>query len=96
MLDCSSLTFSGHALQRMFARSISVSEIRAVVAGGEMIAEYPDDRPYPATLLLGIVDERPLHVVLARDTLTRRCVVVTAYEPNREQWADGYRARRLQ
>ena len=59
-------------------------------------AEYPHDRPYPSALLLGTIAERPLHVVVAQDTTTCRCVVLTAYEPNLGQWNAGFRTRRLQ
>lgn len=40
--------FSGHALQRMFEREITIEAVKTAVASGEVIAEYPDDRPDPA------------------------------------------------
>jgi len=88
------ITFSGHALQRMFERSIGRSEIRDVVAHGEVIAEYPDDKPLPSCLLLGVPGGRALHVVVAKEGEGAHVIVVTAYEPDPSLWEDGFRRRR--
>ncbi|MHB1416006.1 MAG: DUF4258 domain-containing protein [Chloroflexota bacterium] len=88
------LVFSGHAVQRMFERGIQVDDVRAVLATGEVIAEYPDDRPYPSRLILGWVGERPLHVVAALDSTSGACYVVTVYVPDPGQWSADYRTRR--
>ena len=89
-----SLVFSGHALRQMFARSITTEELRAVVDEGEVIAAYPDDRPYPSELLLGFRDRSPVHVVLAYDEATRSGYVVTAYVPDPKLWSEDYKTRR--
>ena len=94
-LECSRLVFSRHALHRMNARAISEIDVRVVVAGGEVIADYADDKPYPSVLLLGFVGDRKLHVVIARESSTGQCVVVTAYEAKPEKWETGFRLRRL-
>jgi len=78
-MDCQSIVFSGHALRRMFERSVQRDAVLHVVRSGESIAEYPDDRPYPSYLLLGFVAGMPLHVVVARDAGSGRCFVVTVY-----------------
>jgi hypothetical protein len=88
------ITFSGHALQRMFERSISRSEIRGVVVNGEVIAEYPDDKPLQSCLMLGILRGRPIHVVLAKEGEGAHVIVVTAYEPDPALWEEGFRRRR--
>lgn len=69
-MDDQTLIFSGHAVKQMFQRSISRDEVKAALAAGEASAEYPDDRPYPSYLMLGIVNQRPIHVVAARDAET--------------------------
>jgi len=93
-MECRALVFSGHAVQRMFERGIDEAHVRQVVISGEVIADYPDDSPYPSRLLLGFVGERPLHVVLAIDSAGERCYVITVYEPDPTQWEAGYRVRR--
>lgn len=47
-MDCAEVVFSGHAIRRMFERTLGRDAILDVVWGGEVIAEYPDDRPYPS------------------------------------------------
>ncbi|MBM4048335.1 MAG: DUF4258 domain-containing protein, partial [Planctomycetes bacterium] len=63
--------------QRMFQRGVTGSDVRGVIATGEVIASYPDDRPYPTGLLLGFPAARPLHVVIALDRDAATCHVVT-------------------
>jgi hypothetical protein len=94
VVDCAELVFAAHAFTRMFARAVSPEEVRGVIAGGETIAEYPDDKPYPSRLILGTVDGRVLHVVAARDDATGRCYVITVYEPDEAKWEPGFRRRK--
>jgi Domain of unknown function (DUF4258) len=94
-MDCKRVVFSGHAIQRMFERRIGRDDVLAVIALGETIAEYADDKPYPSRLLLGHVGAKPLHVVLAVDDSGVLCLVITAYEPTLEQWNSDFRMRKM-
>lgn len=76
------LVFRAHALRRMFERGISVGDVRAVVAYGETIEDYPADTPCPTRLLLGWRGNVPIHVVMARNTDTTEFIVITAYIPD--------------
>ena len=78
----------------MFAREIRTEEIRFVIENGEAIEQYPEDRPYPSHLLLGMVQGRPIHVVLAYDPESQIGYVVTTYIPDPELWSDDFRSRR--
>lgn len=93
-MNCSRVVFSGHALRRMFERSVSVSEVQAVFDTGEIVASYLDDRPYPSWLMLGVVAGRPVHVVAARDGADGACYVITAYEPTGDLWEADFKARK--
>jgi len=90
--DCNKITFSGHALQRMFERDISADEILHVVHSGEEIEYYPDESS-PAHLLLGRAKGRPIHAVVARCKETGDCVVVTCYIPDKDRWSADFRRR---
>ena len=94
-MDCKRVVFSGHAIQRMFERGIGRDDVLAVIAQGETIAEYADDKPYPGRLLLGSVEAKPLHVVLAFDDAVGLCIVVTVYEPTLEHWSGDFRTRKM-
>jgi len=93
-MECASFIFSRHALTQMFSRSIAVEEIKPVLSHGEAIESYPDDRPYPSCLLLGKVQARVLHVVVAQNSGDGACVVITAYEPNSTLWSADYKTRK--
>lgn len=93
-MDCADVVFSGHAIRRMFERALDQGAILDVVRYGEVIAEYPDDSPYPSYLVLGFVAGDPMHVVVARDPQTRACFVVTAYVPDPKMWFNDFKRRR--
>ena len=65
-----------------------------VLRSGEIIENYPEDKPYPSGLFLGWIEGEPLHVVAAFDSLTGRCFVITAYKPDLEYFESDYKARR--
>jgi len=83
-----------HALERMMERGISREMVKEVLLHGEVIEDYPDDKPYPSALLLGRVKKQPLHVVAAFDSLTGWCFVITAYKPDLEHFESDYKTRR--
>ncbi len=78
----------------MESRGISVSDVLHVLASGETIEQYPDDTPFPSALILARVGERSLHVVAARDAANDLIYVVTAYEPDSNEWDAEFRRRR--
>jgi len=94
MIDCAEVHFSGHALRRMFERALGRVAILEVIHQGEVIAEYPDDRPYPSWLVPGFSAGQPVHLVPARDPSTRHCYLVTAYRPEPATWSDDFKTRR--
>jgi len=78
----------------MESRGISVSDVLHVLAFGEQIEQYPDDTPFSSALMLARVRERPLHVVAARDAPNDVTYVVTAYEPDSNEWDPEFKRRR--
>jgi hypothetical protein len=88
------LLFRAHAVQRMFDRGISVDDVRGVIGSGEIIREYPDDTPYPSRLMLGWISGRPLHVVAADTGTDGETIIITAYEPDPNQWETDFTRRR--
>jgi hypothetical protein len=93
-MNCQNLVFSRHAIQQMFLRRISKSDVQAVVTYGEVIEENPDDTPFPSYLLLDFVEGKPIHVVFSYDESTNTGYVVTAYIPDPEIWTNSFRTRR--
>jgi Domain of unknown function (DUF4258) len=87
------LIFRKHALIRMFERRISEADIRLVIARGEVIAEYPDDNPYPSQLYLGWIADQPLHVLIAKAE-QQAVIVITAYRPDAALWDEQFKRKR--
>lgn len=94
-MDCGSIRYTGHALRRMFERSVSRAEVAEVIEAGMTIEDYPHEVPHPSCLLMAVVAGRPLHVVVARDDASAACVVVTVYEPDPTLWSVDWRTRRI-
>jgi len=86
--------FSGHAIRQMFNRGIAKNDVVEVVNNGQIIIDYPEDRPFPSYLILGFVDNKPIHVVFAFEQENKTGIVITAYIPDSQLWADDFRSRR--
>ncbi len=54
-LNCQNITISMHALKAMIKRGISVVDVIEVAENGEIIADYPSEKPYPSCLVLNYV-----------------------------------------
>lgn len=90
------LVFRVHAIQRMFQRNITHEHIRRILEMGKMIMDYPEDQPYPSRLILGFINERPIHVVAAEDQADNTTIIITAYEPDLDLWERGFERRKKQ
>lgn len=93
-MDCKTISFSRHAFERMFQRSIDPDAVAKIIADGEVIAAYPDDQPFPSVLILGYCGDRPVHAVIARETETSNCHLITIYWPNPAIWDEVFKRRR--
>ncbi|MFO1479418.1 MAG: DUF4258 domain-containing protein [Turneriella sp.] len=86
--------FSGHALQRMFEREITIEAVKTAVVSGEVIAEYPDDRPLASRLILWRSGLEVLHVVAAFDSALQCEIIISVYRPDPALWNEDMRTRR--
>ena len=94
-MDCRQIFFRGHAVRRMFERGVAKDDVVAVITSGEVIIEYPDDKPYPSFLVLGWRAGEALHVVVAEDRPSQACYVITVYVPDPAVWSADFKRRRL-
>jgi len=93
-MNCKSIVFSDHAITQMFKRSIRVDDVKQIIEIGELISEYPNDKPYPSFLLSGLVNGRALHLVVAKNMSDNICTIVTAYEPTLDIWENDFKTKR--
>ena len=87
--------YTAHALEEMNAPDelITVQDIRRVIAGGQIIEEYPNDRRGHSFLLAGRAEGRWIHMVCAPKDLG--LVVITAYIPDTGRWGSDFKTRRV-
>ena len=93
-MECNKAIFSGHAVRRMFERSISRTDVLNVIASGKIIAHYPDDAPFPSYLMLNFIRNRAIHAVIGHDQENLTCYIVTAYPPDLLLWNADFETRR--
>lgn len=86
--------FVEHAVLQMIERDILKEDVEAIIETGEIIDEYIYENSFPRELLLGWIDQRPLHVVVEHNMPENLTTVVTAYEPDPEIWRQDFRRRR--
>lgn len=88
------IRITDHADEEAQADHLSFDEIFCSVLQGEIIEEYPDDKPYPSCLVYGnSFTGDPIHSVWAYNSATEWAVLVTVYRPDPARWID-WRVRR--
>jgi len=90
----SRLIFRVHAVQRMFERGISETDVREVLEVGKVIKKNPKDLPYPSYLVLGFPSGRPIHVVASDDLSVKATVVISVYQPDSKLWDKTFSRRK--
>jgi hypothetical protein len=88
------ILFLPHAIRAMARPTpiISRSEVEAVVVGGDVIEDYPEDVRGHSCLMMGAPEGRALHVVCSpkADYLA----VITVYLPDPAHWSSNARERK--
>ncbi|MEK7872065.1 MAG: DUF4258 domain-containing protein [Nitrospirota bacterium] len=93
-VESGKIEWQRHALERMMERGISRDIVKNVLLSGEIIELYPDNKPYPSALFLGRYGEELYHVVIALNSQSGYCFIITAYKPDLEHFESDYKTRR--
>lgn len=91
-MDCEKIVYREHAIKRMFSRKISPDMVAQILATGEVIRSYDDDKPFSSFLFLGYDGDRPIHVVASKDNST--CYIITVYVPDPEIWQNDFKTKK--
>lgn len=68
-------------------------DVKQCIMNGEIIEEYPTDKPYPSCLILGYINnKRPLHIVCS--IFDNHIFIITVYEPNLLKWCEDFKTRK--
>lgn len=90
------IRISDHADVEAHEDGLSYEEVYYSVLQGEIIEDYPTDRPYPSFLVHGrTVVGDPIHSVWALNPANRWAVLVTVYRPDPQQWIDSRKRREV-
>ena len=93
-VSSNSIEWRKHVFERMLERDISRSDVKEVLLNGELISNYPKDKPFPSALFFKVVNSRPLHVVAAIDLNKGKVFIITVYEPSLEIFKKDFKTRR--
>jgi len=83
-----------HSVVRMIERRIKRNEVLKAFENGEVIENYPKDKPYPSSLMLGWLENRPIHIVFGYDEKSDFVYIISVYEPNIKKFESDYKTRR--
>ena len=70
-----------HTLIRLAERNISQDVVLEVILEGEVIENYPKDRPFFSCLMFKVVEGKPFHVMVSLDEQNQKGYIITTYEP---------------
>ena len=90
---CNGIITSLHAFRRMLERNISDEDVENVIISGEVIKEYPDDKPYASKLIFKMVNKTPVHVVMAKSE-NNECIIITVYVPETDIWENDFKTKK--
>ncbi len=83
-----------HADEEAQADRLTFDQVFYSVFQGEVIEDYPDDKPYPSCLIYGdAFNGEPIHSVWAYNLSNQWVVLITVYVPDPERWIN-WRIRR--
>jgi len=95
-IQCNQIRISDHADEEAESDNLTFDEVYFSVLHGEVIENYPTDRPYPSCLIYGqTFGGDPVHTVWAFNDENQWAVLITVYRPDPRRWTD-FRKRRLE
>ncbi|MDO8723118.1 MAG: DUF4258 domain-containing protein [Syntrophales bacterium] len=88
------IRITDHADEEAETDDLTFDEIFFSILQGEIIEQYPDDKPYPSCLINGqTFSGDAVHSVWAYNENSRWAVLITVYRPDPNRWIN-FRIRR--
>ena len=83
------INITQHARKEAKDDNLMLDKIFFSTQHGEIIENYPTDKPYPSCLISGKTQEgKPVHSVWAYATDSQIGILITVYRPDSERWID--------
>ena len=91
--DAGHIKWTAHTLGKMQERNIEPTDVIHSFHNGAIIEHYPQAYPHPACLILGVTKAgRRIHVVAGFGL--GFVWIITVYEPDENEWTDGFSVRK--
>ena len=88
------IVWTQHVALRLRERGVKRMDLIDCITTGEIIEQYPEDKPFPSCLILGFCEASvPLHVVVALNPAVS-CCIITAYRPDSSKWEADLKTRK--
>jgi len=89
------IRISDHAVEEAENDHLLFIEIFYSVRHGEIIENYPNDRPFPSCLIFGMTRKNePIHTVWAYNKDNQWAVLITVYRPDANKWINWKERRK--
>lgn len=88
------IKFRKHSAEKLIERNISRKTAYNVILNGEIIEEYPNDKPFESCLIFGMDTDRPIHICCAYNNIDDCVVIITTYVPDEIIFEKDYKTRR--
>lgn len=89
------IRITDHADEEVLSDHLTFDEIFFSVLQGEIIEDYPTDKPYPSCLIYGDnFHGEPIHSVWAYNQETKWTVLITVYRPDPNRWVNWRKRRK--
>ena len=96
-IRASHFEITDHADEAAHADQLTLDEILVSVLHGDIIEDYPADKPYPSSLIYGDASTgEPMHSVWAYNRQSQWAVLITVYRPDPDRWINWRQRRREQ
>ena len=90
------VNITAHARKEARNDLLILDEIFFASKNGEIIEDYPDDKPYPSCLIYGTTTANdPIHSVWAYDIGSKIAILITVYRPDPTQWTNWKERKKL-
>lgn len=83
------VSFTNHSKDEADNDNLRFSQIFNSVMNGDVIEDYPADKPYPSCLIYGRTESGdPVHSVWGYNKESGFVVLITVYKPDPERWIE--------
>ncbi len=89
------IRITDHAYEEAINDRLMMNDVFFSVMQGEIIEDYPTDKPYPSCLILGTTAAgESVHSVWAHNKENGWAVLITVYKPDDKYWIENKRRRK--